>query len=93
MEAQYTPRPWKIEESKKIDSNRVWRICDSAGYTITRFTGDPKDPFTQDGANARLIAAAPDLLEALKTLLEFSHNVNDAAEQDAREAIAKATAA
>lgn len=66
MAVKQTPRPWNLERSKKTDCNYVWRISGQDGYTITRFTGDPVDPFSQDGANARLIVAAPELLVAAK---------------------------
>ena len=45
----------------------------------------------EDKANAHLIAAAPDLLEALEALLDYENGIQKAtAEQMARAAIAKA---
>ena len=68
----HTPAPWILERQRSagVDTNFVWRIADNEGYTITRFTGNPKDPFSQDGANAKLISQAPALLAALIGIIE-----------------------
>jgi len=58
----HTPAPWKIDGAI---STRVLLINDSKGYAI----GEIVD--TRNPANARLISAAPDLLEALCTALPF----------------------
>lgn len=60
MSAAHTPGPWKtglVEE----DANVVYSESDRA---IAYCDGD--DDSETDDANARLIAAAPELLEALK---------------------------
>jgi hypothetical protein len=89
MKAKYTAGPWTTGRSI-LDR---WRIeednCD--GKAIA--TGIANE------ANARLIAAAPDLLEALMAALEripnehdFDHTPSDDAVRDqARAAVAKAT--
>ena len=68
--SEYTPGPWTLEPSPKGGFNvrdpdkNVPGIC----RTYARF-GEPEDT-----ANARLIAASPDLLEAAKAVLEsYSH--------------------
>jgi hypothetical protein len=58
----YSPAPWKIEAAH---SSRVLLINDAKGYAV----GEIVD--TRNPENARLIAAAPDLLEALCTALPF----------------------
>jgi len=71
MKTQHTPGPWKVE----------WASYGDDGYNISGNTNDqPFDcddretvahvaayyPFAPEAANARLIAAAPDLLENLQ---------------------------
>ena len=58
----HTPAPWKIDGAH---STRVLLINDAKGYAI----GEIVD--TRNPANARLISAAPDLLDALLTALPF----------------------
>ena len=58
--AGHTPGPWSLEEGRVLTEGG-WLLA-SLPYTL----GDE-----EDRANARLIAAAPDLLEACKALLEW----------------------
>lgn len=78
MSAQHTPGPWKIDPNRRGKA-----ITCSIGLTIA---GAHKCG-SQD-ANARLIAAAPELLEALKEccadLVIASDNARDAAKTDQR---------
>ena len=85
--SDFTPRPWRIGA---IESGMV-AIDGANGEEVTGFV------FPEDG---RLIAAAPDLLEALQNIAEYwSQDQNEAAMADAcwhaihtaRAAIAKAT--
>jgi hypothetical protein len=84
MVSDYTPGPWSLEDSDHIHG--------PGGYHVTSLIAR--------GADARLIAAAPDLLEALEQLI----NATDTYDRpiawawgdgepltQAREAIAKAT--
>ena len=64
----HTPAPWKIDAAH---SSRVLLINDAKGYAV----GEIVD--TRNPANARLIAAAPDLLEALCTALPFVEDHED----------------
>lgn len=58
--AQHTPGPW---EAKGEDhSERGWCVIDATGMLVARRLTE---------ANARLIAAAPDMLEALKAAEEW----------------------
>ncbi len=63
----YTPGPWHVAPESKAQS--PWIVCDSEGGSIADC--EPPGPWmsreTAD-ANARLIAAAPDMLAALKNL-------------------------
>jgi hypothetical protein len=98
---KHTPGPWVADlETYPImvrSQSETWPLVDELGNEEGRTgvfianTGDNK-------ANARLIAAAPDLLEALKVILRDHmavHGVGDLEMQpalfQARAAIAKAT--
>lgn len=59
----HTPAPWKIDAAH---STRVLLINDGKGYAI----GEIVD--TRNPANAKLIAAAPDLLAALEKILPYA---------------------
>jgi hypothetical protein len=63
---KHSPGPWQI-----ISGHSAIRILTIEGYDVAQTTGSPywKEFSKSDEANARLIAAAPDLLEALKALL------------------------
>lgn len=76
----HTPAPWKIDAAH---STRVLLINDAKGYAI----GEIVD--TRNPANAKLIAAAPDLLEALCTALPF---VEDHADDHATSGVYKSGA-
>jgi len=86
---QHTPGPWFVTP----DGAAVYEK-DGFGYrgeTVCRLVGHP---FTT--ANARLIAAAPDLLDALAEMLADADTLqepyrNEAICERARAAIAKAT--
>lgn len=92
MKAQHTPGPWELHESNaivggKIDDHRIW-----LRPVIARFETGVSE------ANAHLIAAAPELLEALLDLCHFG-SIEATPDQigiiqtigKARAAIAKAT--
>jgi len=62
--AKHTPGPWAaIPPGKGDNENDLWEIHDGYGRTATVY-GLPDEP--EIDANARLIAAAPDLLAALE---------------------------
>ncbi len=58
--SKHTPGPWKTTHSEV----NGYRVSDSTGWGVAVVLKD-----TNDEANARLIAAAPDMLEALRELL------------------------
>ena len=87
MSAQHTPGPWHVDlyDATGVDDVDGYRIA------ITGFGEDDTDQ-----ANARLIAAAPDMLAALRELVrkaDFGEPVPDWLNvwDEARAAIAKAT--
>lgn len=94
MSTQHTPGPWFID----IESEKLWDICVDRGEDLwvvvqmTQAVGSTALT-AEDIANARLIAAAPDLLEALKAVLSEVEGCCCSSERRARAAIAKATGA
>jgi hypothetical protein len=96
--SKHTPGPWLIDELAETqepdfygapgDPNGYHAIS-TAGWRMTGFIGD---------ANAKLIAAVPELLEALQMLVQYSDFSNEAEHADfsrqlekSRAVIAKAT--
>lgn len=71
MKTKYTPGPWKIKKISKEEWQINSDLRDECLFQIT-------PPFNEinlsveDKANARLITAAPDLLEALKQLVSVA---------------------
>jgi hypothetical protein len=73
----HTPGPWNVEDYYHVRDNRDGLTIVHNGNNQCRFIADllplADDNGTMDCnvyANARLISAAPDLLEALQNLLE-----------------------
>lgn len=68
--AEYTPGPWKLSagQTSALDANAVLVAC--AQYNPRN---DPRGPRSrqEQAANARLIAAAPELRDALRLPLLF----------------------
>ena len=91
-QAKHTPGPWEIGSINKRDKNLWW-----AAVFTPKNTGKPHTPRACEAlgidreeceANARLIASAPELLEALETIA--TGNTDPARMVEiAREAIAK----
>ena len=95
---KHTKGPWHITEPNAINGKRF--ICtepaDGVFYTVAITMGDAAWSHINDAANARLIAAAPDLLDALRwtleSLIDDYEGWNDMpVVKAARDAIAKAT--
>jgi len=104
MKTKHTPGPWSITERKQEIRGNAWRL-------VLEIDGPYTEPVTnlygaESRANARLIAAAPEMLEALEEIMQQSYNgmlpevFNDAAKLKkllnlcgniASRAIAKAT--
>ena len=83
MQSSFTPGPWYFLP----DRNGRLQVGPSINYTVAEMCVTPLEG---QEANARLIAAAPELLEALKWAVD---NPNDDAYwiEQARAAILKAT--
>jgi hypothetical protein len=73
--SKHTPGDWVIDQTPE----RALSIfdSDSCGILIAEIAGDADHPEVE--ANARLIAAAPELLEALRAVVKSHDDVNFAA--------------
>ena len=83
----HTPGPWTAYAPQEPPENQsdYWEVHDGFGRTATVY--GHTDPAQ---ANARLIAAAPDLLSTLQTIADFAPGNGDVCEiiaQRARAAI------
>lgn len=97
MTDKHTPGNWFVDNgkwSKKLDPTNH-TIMSAAGGVVARVVFDATD---HSEADARLIAAAPDLLHALQDMLEASDvsvyeagSVIGEVKEEARNAISKAT--
>lgn len=101
MSTQHTPGPWRVDDERGFDRIEIigrpdypcrrfevmgeWRVAE-----LDDLMGDYPEVVA---ANARLIAAAPDLLKALQAIAGNNWNDQSRARHVAREAIAKATGA
>ncbi len=101
MSAKHTPGPWLAAAGPS--SIVGWPVVGSGGRAIASLTWWPREHFQPDvtdeaydalvaeiGANARLIAAAPDLLEALQSVMSAHGEQLHDAFDDAHKAISKA---
>jgi hypothetical protein len=99
MTTHHTPGPWAFSQSTEYGDTRFYVAqADGAPYTphysdvatlIAETVNDERKSIQE--ANARLIAAAPELLEALQHLMVAHGEQLDYAFQQAQDAIAKAT--
>lgn len=75
METKHTPGPWSAEKDKGFSGETTWNVvCKGEGFK--RFIVSDEGLYRCDGsdeANARLISAAPDLLEQLQSMLIAAH--------------------
>ena len=81
MRTKHTPGPWKANGDPYVstaDGKRSIAFCDTRNGK-------------EDKANAQLISAAPDLLEALQFVMTAHGEQLDTAFAQAQDAIAKAT--
>ena len=83
MTAAHTPGPWFVQESDHADTGLL--IKPIPGQVVAEC-----DPVPEMEANARLIAAAPELLEALQACVKLLRE-DGTTTQRALAAIAKAT--
>ena len=98
MSTKHTPGPWDVRKSSNPKNGTAWRDIVSLGGDFgPSYVGEALD------VDARLIAAAPDLLAALEEIMGFSPSFIDGRThyvkitpsaksiRQARAAIAKAT--
>lgn len=83
MKTNHTPGPWTyagacepIERKAGESVEQIW--CGSLVVAEVMTTEEPGIGVSEGWENARLIAAAPELLAALQNLLAHSSNVNTA---------------
>lgn len=101
---QHTPGPWAVTNHAhgtviNMESSRKTRSGASRYAVIGGFDASDSEQFQEAQANARLISAAPELLEALQGMLSLDDEHQRGADdqdvcfevQQARAAIAKAT--
>jgi hypothetical protein len=95
--SKHTPGPWHWSNRYKTSDNErfTWSLIGANGYGILSCDGEENSPqgLGESGAtNARLIAAAPELLDALlRVLRDVASDGRDGWEDQARAAVAKAT--
>lgn len=70
--SKHTPGPWR-----QFEHNGNVMVCAGPSHLATVAIGGAMDE-SSDRANARLIAAAPELLDALRTILEYAECYDDA---------------
>lgn len=92
--SKHTPGPWLVDAIGNVWADRDTKICDMREQPKQAECYRKKSDAEHE-ANARLIAAAPELLEALETLSTEEWRDDDdpvlrAARVKARAAIAKA---
>lgn len=97
VQLSHTPGPWRVMPGQMIFSGDSMRVCDIRGWGHLTGSGAMNLPSDQaaviQDANARLIAAAPDLLAACKMIASFAVSWQPLTPGDIRivtEAIAKA---
>ena len=79
--SNHTPGPWYV------GGDMVWSFDDDGEIAVVIRVHERDQEFE---ANSRLIAAAPDLLEALEDLLGWQSTAPDSVKNAARQTIAKA---
>ncbi len=93
MEAKHSPSPWILNSDSSSGCIVRITIKSADGHTVhyaSRHAWDPDAPCKSVyRANNRLIAAAPELLEALKEVVAIADRKTDVFDK-ARAAIAKA---
>lgn len=73
---KHTPGPWRVEYFKWVRSEANGeQVCSGLGEIKYGRTNEEIELLA--GANARLIAAAPDLLEACKTIRDYDWEKTD----------------
>ncbi len=92
-DARHTPGPWKAVEAAYNPPGWLW-VQNGPGALLADVHQNVNVPLDARNANARLMAAAPELLEALQEIITAADgegwNQFDAGFTKARAAVAKA---
>lgn len=92
--SKHTLGPWEwSNQYKSSDNSDTWSLIGADGYGILSCDGEANSPQSCNKADAQLIAAAPELLEALKladAALEGANMNMDVVKRKVKAAIAKA---
>lgn len=86
-EASFTPGPWsvKVDDQSGIGRTHSVYICTKAGWPEGQLARvNVQDGLGEREANARLIAAAPDLYEAVAAFLAYDAGDDDAPDAGVR---------
>lgn len=84
MEGKHTPGPWRLTESILEDGRPFFSIAGADRVDLGYLSLRSAEELT---ANARLIAAAPDLLEALEAVIDdLSGGIQDCIDNGGSEA-------
>ena len=70
MKTQHSPGPWRVAKQGEIESADGSPIADVAVFVQWNTTDGIKEEAMPWESNAKLIAAAPELLDALRELYE-----------------------
>ena len=81
----HTPGPWTWAREEEVSA---WSL--GPGVLLTDYADGTPDGDELDRANARLIAAAPELLECLKAAMQIIGHPDDSFSKLAASVIAKA---
>ncbi|MBA1366795.1 hypothetical protein [Burkholderia gladioli] len=71
---QWTPGPWEWDDRYPSSNTgeKTWSLIGANGYGILSCDGEENSPQgLNDDANAKLIAAAPELVEALQAIAQY----------------------
>ncbi len=90
----HTPGPWHIEQNIRggVNIRCSWGVIGTI-FNGSSFVHSVPDRANEQSANANLIAAAPDLLEALKKFANLDRTVNSGLWEIRSEECEKARAA
>jgi alanine dehydrogenase len=96
--SKHTPGPWKLNDNTQYWKNNIFSITASKrgvhSVAVANMPARATIPVSEAWANARLMVAAPDLLEALQladAMLSGANMDAKIVEKKVRSAIAKAT--
>lgn len=67
MNTKHTPGPWQAKHGRYVNTS----VRDSEGLSICAMPSTQKRPSDEQIANARLIAAAPEMYKAISMALEI----------------------